>query len=128
MQPQITLPIVGTQYPNKRPKDPTRLFALELCEPGEPVELRQDPQHPHDEHAVEVRNARGMMMGYIPANRAVYVGMQIRRGDVSAIFQGRAGQRGYIRVAFDGDEPVLPPPPESQEPLQDWWPDEEYPD
>ncbi len=128
MPPPITLPIVGTQYPNKSPKGPTRLFALELCEPGDHVELRQEPDNPHDEHAIAVHNAQGMMMGYIPAGRAPYVAMQIRRGAVAAIFQGRADQRGYVRIAFDGETPTLPPAPESQEPLQDWWPDEEYPE
>lgn len=128
MTAQITLPIVGTDYPNKDPKRPTRLFALELCEPGDKVMLRQEPDNPHDEHAIAVDNAEGMMMGYVPANRAVYVGMQIRRGAVTAIFQGRAGSHGYIRIAFDGDVPVLPPPPKSQEQARDWWPDEEFPE
>lgn len=128
MLAQITLPIVGTQFPNKSPKGPTRLFALELCEPGDPVHLRQEPDNPHDEHAIAVYNSRDMMMGYVPANRAPYIGIQIRRGTVAAVFQGRADQRGYIRIAFEGDVPVIPPPSESREPLRDWWPDEEYPD
>lgn len=128
MPAQITLPIVGTQFRNKNPKEPTRQFALELCEPGEPVRLRADPANPHDEHAIEVRNARDMMMGYIPANRSVYVGMQIRRGAVAAIFQGRGASGGFVRIAFDGETPVLPPSPADQSPTQDWWPDEEYPD
>lgn len=129
MTPEITLPIVGTDYPNKDPKKPTRLFALELCQRGDRVTLVQEPDNPHDEHAIAVYNAEGMMMGYVPAGRAVYVGMQIRRGaEVSALFQGRAGNRGYIRIAFDGDAPELPPAPGSQEPLQDWYADEEFPE
>lgn len=124
MPAQITLPIVGTQYPNKSPKEPTRQFALELCEPGDEIKLRLDPANAHDEHAVEVRNSRDMMMGYIPANRAVYVGMQIRRGSAAAIFQGRTERGGYIRIAFDGEEPVLPPEPAEQAETQEWWPDE----
>ena len=128
MPAQITLPIVGTQFANKSSKEPTRQFALELCKPGDPVVLRLDPTNPHDEHAIEVRNAQDMMMGYIPANRAVYVGMQIRRGSAAAIFQGRTDRNGYIRIAFDGEAPVLPPEPADQSPQEDWYPDEEYPD
>lgn len=129
MTPQITLPIVGTEYPNKSPKAPTRLFALELCERGDKVVLRQEPDNPHDEHAIAVDNAQGMMMGYIPASRAVYVGMQIRRGaEVSAVLQGRTERSGWIRIAFDGEAPVLPPEPTSQATSQEWWPDEEFPE
>ncbi len=128
MPAQITLPIVGTQFPNKSPKEPTRQFALELVEPGDPVTLRLDPANPHDEHAIEVRNSRDMMMGYIPANRAVYVGMQIRRGSAAAIFQGRTDRGGFIRIAFDGEAPVLPKAPADQTIDDDWQPDPEYPD
>lgn len=128
MPAQITLPIVGTQFPNKSPKEPTRQFALELCEPGDPVTLRLDPENEHDEHAIEVRNSRDMMMGYIPANRAVYVGMQIRRGSAAAIFQGRTHRVGFIRIAFDGEQPVLPKEPADQTPDEEWHADPEYPD
>lgn len=117
MPAQITLPIVGTQFPNKSPKEPTRQFALELCEPGDAVQLRLDPENEHDEHAIEVRNGRDMMMGYIPANRAVYVGMQIRRGSAAAIFQGRTDRGGFIRIAFGGDKPILPEEPGGQTPI-----------
>ncbi|ALH82931.1 HIRAN domain-containing protein [Sphingopyxis macrogoltabida] len=128
MPAQITLPIVGTRFPNKDPKEPTRQFALELCEPGEEVTLRLDPANKHDEHAIEVRNSRDMMMGYIPANRAVYVGMQIRRSSAAAIFQGRTERGGFIRIAFDGDKPVLPKDPADQSTADDFQPDPEYPD
>ena len=128
MPAQITLPIVGTPFPNKNPKLPTRQFALELCEPGDPVTLRPDPTNTHDEHAIEVLNSRDMMMGYIPANRAVYVGMRLRRGSVSAIFQGRSARGGFIRIAFDGEEPVLPPDPADQTVADEFEPDPEYPD
>lgn len=128
MPAQITLPIVGSEHPNKNPKAPTRLFAIGLTEPGDPVTLRPEPDNPYDEHAVAVDNAAGMMMGYIPANLAVYVGMQIRRGSAAAIFQGRTDRGGFIRIAFDGEEPVLPPEPADQTATDDWHPDPEYPD
>ena len=128
MPGQITLPIVGTDHPNKKPRGPTRRFAVELCQRGDPVVLRQEPDNEFDEHAIAVDNNQGMMMGYIPANRAVYVGGQIRRGTVSAIFQGATERGGFVRIAFDGDTPTLPPLRESQEPAEEWWPDQEYPD
>lgn len=128
MPAQITLPIVGSEHPNKSPRAPTRLFAISLTEPGDPVTLRLEPDNPYDEHAVAVDNAAGMMMGYIPANRAVYVGMQIRRGSAAAIFQGRTDRGGFIRIAFDGEEPVLPPEPADPIATEDWHPDPEYPD
>lgn len=128
MVAQITLPIVGTEYPNKNRRGPTRRFALELCEPGDPVELRPEPENEFDENAIAVFSADDTQMGYIPAERAPYVGMMMRRGGATAIYQGRSARGGFVRIAFDGEAPVLPPLPESQAPPQDWWPDEEYPD
>ena len=128
MPAQITLPIVGTEHPNKSPKAPTRLFAIGLCEPGDVVKLRLEPDNPYDEHAIAVDNAEDMMMGYIPANRAVYVGMQIRRGLTAAIFQGRSERGGFIRIAFNGEEPVLPKEPANPSPYDEWHADPEYPD
>lgn len=129
MPAQITLPIVGSDHPNKNRKDATRRFALDLVERGDPVKLVPEPDNEYDEHAIAVHNAKDMMMGYIPANRAPFVGMQIRRGGtVSAIFQGRTARGGFIRIAFDGDEPVLPPEPADQRGDDDWQPDPEYPD
>ena len=128
MPAQITLPIVGTEHPNKKRRGPTRRFAVELCQRGEAVTLRPEPGNEFDEHAIAVDNAQGMMMGYIPANRAVYVGGQMRRGVVSAVFQGATARGGFVRIAFDGETPILPPPPESQEAPDEWWPDPEFPD
>lgn len=120
MLAQITLPIVGVDFPNK--SGPPRRFGIELLERGEEVELRPEPKNPYDEHAVAVFSTAGVQLGYLPANRAPYVGQQIRRGSASAIFQGR-GERGFfVRIAFDGDVPALPPAREADaEP--DWFPD-----
>lgn len=126
MLPQITLPIVGVDYPNR--KGPTRRFAVDLLEPGDPVELRQEPDNPADENAIAVYSVEGVQMGYLPAERAPYVGMQINRGDVSAIFQGRGSRSAFVRIAFDGETPTLPPPREPASPDPDWWPDEVYDD
>jgi hypothetical protein len=125
---QFTLPIVGTQFPNKKRRAPTRRFALELCKPGDPVTLRREPENPVDPHAIAVDTADGLQIGYVPADRAPYVGMQMNRGEVTAIFQGTTERGGYVRIGFDGEAPVLPPARQEEPAAEDWWPDEIYPD
>lgn len=121
MPAQITLPIVGIDYPNKR--GVTRRFAVDLLRPGDPVALRLEPENPADENAVAVDSVEGVQMGYIPAQRAPYVAKHIKNGDVSAIFQGKGGRGAFIRIAFD-ETPVLPPPQETEASEVDWWPDD----
>lgn len=124
--PQITLPIKGIDYPNKR--GPTRRFAVDLLAPGDAVELRPEPKNPEDEHAIAVYSVEGVQMGYLPAERAPFVGMMMRRGDVAAIFQGRGPQAAFVRIGLDGEVPTLPPARQPAPPADDWWPDEEWPD
>lgn len=134
MPAQITLPIVGVQFPNM--KGVSRRFAVDLQRPGDPVELRREPKNPADPNAIAVHTIEGVQMGYVAAERAPYIGMMMTRGEVKAIFQGADDFGAFIRVAFD-EEPVLPEPSpvvrksrttETQEPEQDWFPDPEYPD
>jgi hypothetical protein len=120
----ISLAIVGIDYPNKR--GPGRRFELEICKPGEPIELRPEPGNQFDEHAIGVFSCRGIQLGYLPSERAVLVGTLWRQGhETSAIFQSLETKVGWIRVAFDGEEPTLPanrsikPPPEAD----GFWPD-----
>lgn len=127
MAKQITLPIVGADYPNR--KGPTRRFAIELLEPGDAIELQAEPKNPADENAIAVFSIEGVQMGYLPAERAPYVGMMMRRGEVSAIFQGRGDRGAFCRIAFDGEKPKLPPTARNGgDEEQDWWPDEDWPD
>ena len=122
----MSLAIVGADFPNKR--GPTRRFELRLCIPGEPVELRPEPKNPADEHAIAVYSVRGVQLGYIPSQRAVFVGKLMREGhNIAAIFQAEAPFGGWCRIAFDGETPVLPVQ-RDQEPEQDWWPDEMWPE
>lgn len=124
--PQQSLAVVGADYPNKR--GPGRRFEIALCAPGEPIELRPEPKNPADERAVAVFSCRGIQIGYLSAERCGRIGQLIRQGRaVTAIFQGATRYGAMIRVAFDGDEPALPPARESQ-PEPEWWPDEEWPD
>ena len=122
MPAQITLPIVGIDYPNKR--GVARRFAVDLLRPGDPVLLVLEPENPADENAVAVFSVEKVQMGYIPAQRAPYVGKKMREGGASAVFQGKGGRGAFIRIAFDGEEPVLPPQPEPKAAEVDWWPDE----
>jgi hypothetical protein len=127
MARQITLPIRGIDFPNR--KGPTRRFALELLQPGDPVELRPEPKNPADPNAIAIFTAEDVQLGYLPAERAPFVGLQISRGDdVSAIFQGRTATGAFLRIAFGGEKPEIPPASASQPIDQDWWPDPEYPD
>lgn len=122
MPAQITLPIVGIDYPNKRGM--TRRFAVDLLRPGDPVLLVLEPENPADENAVAVFSVEKVQMGYIPAQRAPYVAKKMRDDGASAIFQGKGGRGAFIRIAFGDDEPVLPPAQESAADAVEWWPDE----
>jgi hypothetical protein len=125
----LSLAIVGIDYPNKR--GPARRFELEICRPGELVELRAEPKNKYDEHAIAVFSCRGIQLGYLASERAVLIGTLWRQGhSTSAIFQQLADKMAWIRVAFDGDVPTLPPPSSEQqgENGSDFYPDSIYED
>ncbi len=129
-----SVPIVGIDYPNKR--GPTRRFELQLCAPGEAVDLVPEPDNPADKYAVAVYSCRGVQLGYITAERAPWIGAQIRAGrECVAIFQGMTERAGWLRVAFDGAQPTLPlPQPASRDdrcgadPDSGFYPDPTYDD
>jgi len=131
---ELSLAVVGAAYDNK--KGPKRTFEIELCVPGEPIELRPEPKNPVDPRAIAVYSARGIQIGYVRAERAPLIGSAMSRAEVHAIFQQREQWGATIRVALDGSTPKLPeksdsraadwPSPGSEDP--DWWPDEEWPD
>ena len=78
--------------------------------PGEPVELRPERDNPKDEHAIAVFSCRGVQLGYLASERAVLIGTLMRQGrEPRAVFQGLLPTAAWVRVAFDGEEPVLPP-------------------
>ena len=125
----LSLAIVGIDYPNKR--GPGRRFELEICKPGEPVELRPEPTNQFDEHAIAVFSCRGVQLGYLASERAVLIGTLWRQGhDAIAIFQSLEAKVGWLRVAFDGEQPTLPaaltikPHPG----VDGFWPDPVYDD
>lgn len=132
MPKALSLAIVGLPYPNRR--GPGRRFEAELCAPGELVELRPEPQNKHDRWAVAVVSARGVQIGYVNAEKAAWIGGMIREGrEVIAIFQGLTGNVAWCRVAFDGEQPVLPPTAPArvnERPAGEdgFWPDPTYDD
>jgi hypothetical protein len=135
MLPQRSIAIVGANHPNK--KGPTRRFELKLCNPGEPLELRPEPTNRIDPQAIAVYSCRGVQIGYVRAEQTQFIGTQMKRGGVLAVFQREEPWGCTARVSLDGTTPILPvdnnesgacdwPPPGSDDP--DWWPDETPPD
>lgn len=133
--PAMSLAVVGAQYPNKDGSD--RRYEILLCPPGEPVELRPEPKNKHDELAVAVYSARGIQIGYLTAERCGRIGQLMRLGrEVTAVFQDKSKAGAWIRVAFDGEVPVVPLKPTN--PVahhapgigddSGFYPDEEWPD
>src|SRR5687768_4168909 len=104
--PPMSLVVVGVDYRNADGSD--RRQAIAACKPGEPVELRPEPNKRHDKQAVAVWSRHGQQLGYLSAERCGRIGALIRKGhEVRAVFQ-RADRAGaWIRVAFDGEEPVV---------------------
>lgn len=121
--PQHTLPIVGIDYPNK--VGPTRRFELAMCTPGEELDLVPEPDNPADPSAVAVYSCRGYQLGYLPADRCGRISAMINQGRVvTAIYQGMDQLRGYARIAYDSDTPILPKAITKLEEPRDFWPDE----
>jgi hypothetical protein len=126
---QISLAVVGADYPNKR--GPGRRFELAICAPGERVELRPEPDNPADEFAVAVYSCRGIQIGYLTAERAPWIGGMLKSGrEIIAAFQEESTYGAVVRAAFDGDEPLLPQKRMPSPPNEDdgFWPDPVYPD
>lgn len=125
--PQLTLAVVGADYPNK--KGPGRRFEIAICAPKEPVELRPEPKNPADPLAIAVFSTRGVQLGYLSAERAPRIGQLIRQGvEVTAVFQEATRYGAAIRAAFHGEQPELPSVRDAPAHNTDFYPDEEWPD
>lgn len=125
MIPSLTLAVVGVDYPNKG-KSPARRFEIALCRPGDPIELHPEPKNPADENAIAVYSERDVQLGYLTAERSPLILKYVRDGhEPRAIFQSAASFGAYIRVAFDGERPLLPAAPAAQQGADDsgFWPD-----
>lgn len=114
----FSLPACGEFYENE--DGTSRQDELRCCSSGEMVELRREPDNPHDAMAVAIMSARGVRLGYLARERAAWIGSKIDRGyDVRAIVERVKGidlpgsPLGLvIRINMDPDraeEPDLPP-------------------
>jgi len=113
----FSLPAVGEWFDNE--DGTSRQAELALCAPGEQVQLVREPENPHDRMAVAVFSCRGIRVGYLRRDRAVWIGSKMDRGyDVRAIVERVKGSHlpdatlGLVmRVSLDpdvADEPELP--------------------
>jgi hypothetical protein len=120
----LSLHVVGADHPNRGGGN--RRFEILLCSPGEAVALVPEPRNPVDPNAVMVVSVRGVQIGYLTADRAVWIGGMLRSGrEVTAMFQQATPMGAAIRVAFDGAVPVLPGAvAEEDDPTPEWWPDD----
>ncbi|MGN7159479.1 HIRAN domain-containing protein [Sphingomonas solaris] len=130
---QLSLHVVGANHPNADGSN--RRFEILLCVPGERIELVPEPKNPADPNAVAVFSVRGVQIGYLTAERAPWIGGMVRLGrEIQAVFQERTRIGAAIRVAFDGEAPVIPaasvPQRQSQSDPDDagFWPDYLPPD
>lgn len=82
----FSLPAIGERHENE--DGSSRQEELAQCIPGEPVRLVREPENPHDRMAVAVFSCRGVKVGYLKRDRAVWIGSKIDRGyDVRAIVE-----------------------------------------
>nr|WP_240511246.1 HIRAN domain-containing protein [Novosphingobium panipatense] len=113
----FSLPAIGERHENE--DGSSRQEELARCIPGEPVRLVREPENPHDRMAVAVLSCRGVKVGYLKRDRAVWIGSKIDRGyDVRAIVERVKGATlegavlGLVmRVNMEGEDPELPEPP-----------------
>lgn len=129
---EMTLAVVGIDFPNEDKARSNRRFELLASAAGDPVTLRPEPRNRHDPNAVAVFSARDVQVGYLSAERAPLIGARVRRGDeVQAVYQGMKGAVAYIRVRFGGGAPTLPvveEPSAAAASAEDFYPDPEGPD
>lgn len=60
MQPmyEVTLAVVGMDFPKADKSGSSRRMELMLCRPGDPIELRPEPNNEHDPFAIAVFSER----------------------------------------------------------------------
>jgi hypothetical protein len=134
MPRELTLAIVGIDFPNPDRARTNRRSELLLLSQGADMELRPEPKNPHDPQAVAVFSLNGIQVGYLTAERAPWIGAKIRNGEeVAAIFQGLESAAAFIRIRIGGGRPSLPDQSAveerpSQPVVDDFWPDEDGPE
>lgn len=133
----LSLAIVGIAYPNRDGSN--RQFEVAMCTPGEPVALVPEPSNKADPAAIAVYSVRGIQIGYLSADRCVWIGGKMRQGqEIRAIFQEGSHTGAVIRANLDGNDPTLPTltrqdasgrsAAASGDPETGFWPDDMPPD
>lgn len=130
----MSMAVVGADFPNSDGSD--RRLEIQCCSPGEYVALRAEPDNPRDPRAVGVWSSRNVQIGYLTAERCGRIAALINEErEIEAVFQTWANFGAWIRVAFDGEEPVVDEtqrlarfPREGVVEEPDFFPDEEWPD
>lgn len=110
----FSLPACGEWYDNE--DGTSRQDELRNCVPGEVIHLLREPENEHDHMAVALVTVRGIRVGYLRRDRAVWIGSKIDRGyDVRAIVERVKGSHLpdaslglVVRINMEGDEPELP--------------------
>lgn len=130
---ELTLAIVGIDFPNPDKSGSSRRMEIMMCHPGDSVELRPEPKNAFDAGAIAVWSERGVQIGYLSAERAPFIGRRMQSEDIVAVFQALQGHAAYIRVRFGGGRPTLPSiaPGADPRPADDpepFYPDEEGPE
>lgn len=67
-----------------------------------------------------MHNQRGEQLGYLPADRAPWIGSKMRTEIVSAIFQEETAFGAAIRLRIGDGAPSLPLPRETEVVRDDW--------
>lgn len=109
----FSVPACGEWFDNE--DGTSRQTELAECRTGEQVELVREPDNPHDPAAVAIFSRRGIRIGYLRRDRAVWIGSKIDRCyDVRAIVERVKGSHLpgatlglVIRVNMEGEEPDL---------------------
>ena len=105
---QHSLAVVGIRHLNSNGSN--RASEVLMCIPGDPVELRPEPKNRFDSLAIAVFSTRGVQLGYLPAERCARMHQIMGQGRaVAAVFQQAGSHNAWIRVAYDGETPRLPP-------------------
>lgn len=115
----FSLPACGEMFDNE--DGTSRQEELARCGPGDWLQLVREPENPHDPLAVAIVTTRGIRVGYLRRDRAMWIGSKIDRGyDVRAIVERIKGARldgatlGLVmRLNMEGEEPELPINPDA---------------
>lgn len=111
---ELSLAVVGIDYPNDDRAGTNRRSELMLLPRGTAMALVPEPKNKHDENAVAVFSPSGIRVGYLRAERAPFIGARLRAGEeVNAVLQGILGAAAWIRVRFGPGLPNAPSVSES---------------